>query len=456
MKRWMDVFKRVHLLMVVVVAVFFAGRAFAQQAPGATPQNPVSQNPATQNSSAQKLTLREAEQIALQNHPQIQAAMNLAQAAKAQVTESRSAYYPTIYGSLSAADAQSNSRIAAGFLNNPAVFERYANGLTVSQLLTDFGRTHNLVKSSSLHAQAQLENVVTSRADVLLQLNQAYFAALKAQAVLSVAQATVSARQLASDQVTELARNKIKSDLDVNFANVNLAQAQLLLIQAQNNLQSSFARLSAALGYSDLRTFELAEEPMPVALPPDVSGLVQQALRERPELVSERLAVSSAQSYATAQRDLKLPTISALGVAGLIPFNPAPLAPRYAAAGVNVNLPIFNGHLYGALHTEAQQRAEAESQNLRDMQDQIARDVQTAFLDAQSAFQRLDVTQRLLAEASQALDLAQSRYKLGLSSIVELTQAQLNQTEASIEQASARYDYEAQYAALNYQLGDLR
>jgi outer membrane protein len=89
------------------------------------------------------------------------------------------------------------------------------------------------------------------------------------------------------------------------------------------------------------------------------------------------------------------------------------------------------------------------------LQDVIVRDVQTAYLDVQSDFQRLVVTQRLLNEANQALDLAESRYSLGLGSILELTQAQLNQTEANIQQATARYDYEALTAALNYQLGAL-
>ena len=405
--------------------------------------------------TAQKLTLQEAEQIAIQNHPRIQAAVNLASAAKAQVTQARSAYYPIVYGSLTGVDAENNSRIAAGVLNNPIIYDRYANGVTVSQLITDFGRTHELIKSSNLHAQAQQESVVTTRADVLLQVDQSYFAALKAQSVLAVAQETVKARQLASDQVSELAKNKIKSELDLNFANVNLAQAQLLLIQAQNDLQSSFARLSAALGYSDQRTFQLADEPLPAAPPVDVSSLIQQALKDRPELVSLRLDVGSAESYATAERDLKLPTISALGAAGLVPYNEAPLAPRYAAAGFNVNIPIFNGHLFGALQNEATSRAQAENQYLRDLQNQIVRDVQTAWLNANSAFQRLSVTERLLNEANQALDLAQSRYSLGLSSIIELSQAELNQTEARIEQASATYDYQAQYSFLNYQLGAL-
>lgn len=432
---------RVLLIVLLLVPAFSQTPAVAQMA-----QSPP---------NVQQLTLHQAEQIAIQNHPRIQVAMNLASAAKAQVTETRSAYYPTVYGSLTGVDAENNSRVAAGGLNNPIIYDRYANGVTVNQLITDFGRTRELVKSSDFNAQAQQATVVTTRADVLLQVDQAYFFALKAQSVLAVAEETVKARQLGSDQVTELAKNKIKSELDVNFANVNLAQAQLLLIQAQNDLQSSFARLSAALGYSDLRTFQLNDEPMPAAPPVEVSGLVQQALRDRPELVSQRLAVSSSQSYAIAERDLKLPTVTAIGTAGLTPVNEAPLAPRYAAAGFNVNIPIFNGHLYGALHTEAAARAQAETEYLRDLQNQIVRDVQTAWLNANSAYQRLAVTDRLLSEANQALDLAQGRYSIGLSSIIELTQAELNQTEARIEQASAKYDYQTQTSFLNYQLGAL-
>jgi len=411
---------------------------------------------ATRAQNPPQLTLHDAEQIAIQNHPQIQAAIGEASAAKARVTEQRSAYYPTAYGSLTAVDAENNSRITAGALNNPIIYERYANGLTVGQLLTDFGRTQQLVKSSNLHAQAEQENVANTRADVLLGVDRAYFGVLKAQAVLAVAQETVRERQLVSDQVTELEKNKIKSGLDVSFANVNLAQAQLLLVQAQNDLDTSYAQLSAALGYGDQRTFQLAEEPMPSAPPVDFSDMLQQALRNRPDLRSLRLDAASAHSYATAERDLWFPTISAAGSAGLTPVGTTQLAPRYAAAGVNVNIPIFNGRLFNALHTEASSRARAEDQYVRDLQDRIVRDVRTAWLDANSAYQRLAVTAQLLAQANLALDLASSRYQLGLSSIVELSQAQLNQTQAQIEQATAKYDYQAQLAVLNYQIGSQR
>jgi outer membrane protein len=406
--------------------------------------------------ASQSLTLQQAEQLAIQNHPQIQAATYLAAAAKAQVTEARSYYYPHAYGSATGVKAENDSRVTAGALNNSIIYDRFAEGVTVQQLVTDFGRTHELVKSSDLHAKAQEESVTTSRADVLLQVDSAYYNVLKAQAVLQVAQETVKDRQLVSDQVTEMEKNKLKSGLDVSFANVVLAQAQLLLVQAQNDLQASYAELSAALGFADEKTYQLAEQPAPLAPPTDLSALIGEAMRNRPEIISQQLDVNAAQSYATAERDLWFPTISAVGVAGLTPYREAALAPRYAAAGFNVNIPIFNGRQFNALHAEAKAESNARQQFLRDLQNAVVRDVHKAWLNANSGYQRLALTQQLLDEANEALNLAQARYKLGLSSIIELSQAQLNATQAQIAQASAKYDYQAESSALNYQVGLLQ
>jgi outer membrane protein len=410
--------------------------------------------------TVQTLTLQQAEEMAIQNHPHIQAATALASAAEAQVREARAAYYPNANGSLTGAEAVDSNRIGAGVLNAPRVFDKYANGFSVNQLITDFGRTHQLVKGSNLHARAQRENVVTSRADVLLQVDQSYVGVLRAQAVLRVAQQTVSERQLVSDQVTQLAANLLKSQLDVTFANVDLAQSQLLLIQAQNNLQASYADLTRALGFADQRTYNLAEQGQPPAPPLELAALIQQAMMNRPELIGQQLEANSAQTFAIAERDRWFPTLSVVGAAGLIPFHTAVngtgLNDQYAAAGFNVNIPIFNGHLFGALRNEAQARALAQRENLRDLQDRIVRDVNKAWLDANSGYQRLSVVQQLVNQATLALNLAQSRYQLGLSSIVELTQAQLNLTQAQIEQVNATYDYQTELSVLNYSVGNLR
>jgi outer membrane protein len=111
---------------------------------------------------------------------------------------------------------------------------------------------------------------VVTRADVLLAVDQAYFRTLKAQAVLRVAQQTVQERQTVTDRVNALAKAKLKSGLDVSFAEVNLGQAQLLLVQAQNEVKAAYADLARALGYSDDREYELAEEPLPPVAPPEV------------------------------------------------------------------------------------------------------------------------------------------------------------------------------------------
>ena len=450
---------------IVAASVFCLSPGLQAQAPSAPPaetqapqmQAPAAPSPAAQSPTTQPqtLSLADAQRIAIQNHPQVQEAIALAAAAKAQVTEAKSSYYPTAYGSATAVDAENNSRIAAGALNNPVIYERYANGVTVNQLLTDFGRTHELVKSSDLHAKAQQESVVTTRADVLLAVDEAYYAVLRANSVLTVAQETVKDRQVVADQVTALQKNQLRSGLDVSFANVNLAQAKLLLIQAQNDVDAAQAGLAAALGYGAQQTFQLQDEPLPEAPPTDFADLLQQALMNRPELIGLRLDAESAHAYATAERDLWFPTLSAAGSAGLTPYGATQLAPRYAAVGANLNIPIFNGHLFGALKTEANEKAIAEDQNLRNQADLIARDVRTAWLDANSAYQRLSVTNQLLDEANQAMNLAQSRYNLGLSSIVELNQAQLNQTQAQIQQAGAKYDYQTQISVLNFQIGAL-
>jgi outer membrane protein len=403
-----------------------------------------------------KLTLKEAEQYALANHPLIRAADLMASAAGEVTSEARSAYSPYAYGSLTGAKAENNSRIAAGGLSNPIILDRYSNGITVGQLVTDFGRTYNLVQSSRLHADAERRNATATRAQVLLDVDRAFFDALRAQAVLKVAQETVNARQVADDQVKALAASKLRSGLDVSFANVNLSEAKLLLVQAQNDIEAARAEFSAALGYPNQQNFELEEEPLPPGPPPDLTGLIEAAIRNRPDLARLRLDADAARRFATAERDLWFPTINWVGSAGLTPFRQTNITSRYAAAGFNVNIPIFNGRLFSARHAEASDRAQAASQTLLEIQNRVAGDVKVAWLRASSAYQRLDLTAQLLSEATEAFNLAQARYNLGLGSAVELSQAQLNLTSAEIDQGRAKYDYQVQLAVLSYQVGTLR
>ncbi|MGA9776892.1 MAG: TolC family protein [Limisphaerales bacterium] len=404
------------------------------------------------------LTLADAEKLALKNHPQIAAANYRALAAQEAVVETRAGFFPSVnlYGTAVGVNEE-GTRIMAGGLNNPSVFDRAAGGLEASQLLTDFGRTANLTASSKFQAQAESQNANTTREQVLLQVDTTYFGALEAQAVLHVAQQTFDTRQLLLDQVTALATNKLRSELDVSFAQVELQQARLLVESAQNDADAAMATFSTALGYREFHEFQLVEQSPPAtAVTNDIANLIQTALSRRPELLSLRDEHDAALRYAKAERDSRLPTIEAVGVAGDAPTHDSHLPDDYAAGGVQLSLPLFAGGLYVARQHEAELQAQTDSELLRSLENNVIRDVRIAWLNFNNSLEQLRTTDELARNAAEAYDLAQARYQTGISSIVELSEAQLNLTSAQIADTGARYTVLIQQANLNYQTGMIR
>jgi outer membrane protein len=392
--------------------------------------------------SGATLTLSQAEAIALKNNPQITIGRLRALAAQQYVREARSALMPNAYLSLTAVDANPGSRLAAGFLNNPVLYPRAADGVSVTQLVTDFGRTTNLLSSSEFNAKAADQTAAATRADILLVVDQAFYNSLETKALVTVAEETVHTRQTLVDKVQALTNAKLKSDIDLSFTNVDLARGRLLLLEAQNNYQTSLAALSAILGYSGEQNFQLVEETTAVPQPAaDVAPLIQQALQQRPEIKALQFEVESAQKFGSAEHDLVRPTVNALGVVGEAPVRDNHIQSWYGAVGVNINIPLFNGFLYNARAKAADFQTEANRQKLLDARNNIARDVRNAWQDSRRAFERLSVTQQFREQASLSLDLAQARYNLGLGSIVEFTQAELQKTEADIQDTDAKYQY---------------
>ena len=405
-----------------------------------------------------RLTLQQAETLALKNNPQMSVYRLLALASAQLTREERAAYYPSIDANLTAVGADQGSRIAAGALNSPHLYEKAAGGLALSQLITDFGRTGNLVAASALRAKAADMNSLATADQIRLAVDQAFYNALQALAEQKVAGQTVAARQAVSDQVTTLFQNKLRSELDVSFANANLAQANLLLLDMQNNYQAALSRLSLVLGFPRQQGFELLETDAISNPPPNsVEELVEQAYGNRPEVMAQDYEYRAAQHFQRAERDLALPSVEVLGVVGKVPFAPTangvqPFTSWYGAAGVNINIPVFNGFLYPARSKQAALRTQATHEQLRDLKDRIANEVRTSWLNAMTAFSRINVTQQFVNQTNLSLDLSQARYTIGLSSIVELSQAQLQQTQAQIQYAAAKYQYSIAQSVLRFEI----
>jgi outer membrane protein len=413
-------------------------------------------DPSQQPPLGPSLTREQAEQMALKNNPRVTVAVLLAHAQTEQVRVTRSALFPTLNGELTGVDAEEATRLSTGSLNASRLLYHVGAGVELDQLITDFGRTRNLIASSSFQAKSAEQQSQATREDIVLAADIAFYRALEAQATLQVATSTVKARSDVNEQVGAMTASKLKSTLDQSFAQVNLSQAKLLGLNAQNEYDAAVAALNEVLGRTDDTHYQLVDDadlPPPVA--PTVEAVIAMALQQRPDLLAMVDTHEADVRFARAQRDQLLPTVSGLGAAGATPVGSSQYFAQnwYGAAGVNVSIPIFNGFKFHSEAAEADLRAKASDEQRRTLVDKVVRDVRTAWLQASSAKQRMAVTAELLREANTALDLADTRYRLGLSSIVELSQAQLQQTQAQIDNANARFEYEQDLAGLRFQSG---
>lgn len=412
----------------------------------------------TVSSIPAELTLQEAERIAIRNNPRIRVAQLLARAQHQVYRQTRAGYLPQLDGGAVAAQADNGSRFTFDGLRSTRLITHAGGGLDFHQLLTDFGHTSNLIASSKLYEKAQNAQAQASTLDIVLITDQAFYNALESQAMVKVAEQTVDTRKTTDQQITELTNNKLRSTIDLAFAEENLARAQLLLLDAQTQYNNGINALTSVLGFDRSMTYTLVESGGTVSSPPpDQDQLVQMALKQRPDLMALDYDQQAAKKYTRAQWEQLLPTLDTMAVVGGTPVRDDKYFTSnwFGAVGVDLEVPLFNGFRYTAQAHEAEDRADAAQENLRDLRDRVVRDVRDAWLQTNTSYQKIAVTEKLLKASNMGLQLAQSRYKLGLSSIVELSESQLEQTQASIENVNAQYEYELSLAALNYQLGNL-
>jgi outer membrane protein len=387
------------------------------------------------------MTRSDAERLALRNNPRITASRLLALAAGQVTRETRAGELPQISGSTTAAKAEDGSRISAGSLTDSRLYTHAGAGGEFSQLITDFGHTHELIATNKLQQKAQNQTALATEQDVLLATDQAFYRLLNAQSLLDVARATVAARGDVQSLTSALTRSALKSDLDLNIASADLSQAQLLQLDAENAVASASAALAAVLAEPADTLYHAVEDseatPPPPPSPENSAAINTSAQATRPDLQALRLNAAADQKFARAQQLQHLPTISALAIGGITPVAPDGIFVPNAQA------------------QEARLRQKAAEKQAQELSDSIARDVRIALLNAQTAFRRIAVADQFRQQTAQALALAQTRYKLGLSSIVELSQAQLQSTQAAVAAVNARYDYLLALRSLDYARGQL-
>ena len=403
-----------------------------------------------------RLTLAEAQRIALANHPSIKRQAFDVAAAEQVIDINRSAYLPQVGGVAGGVFAPQGTRIgASGGLNDPTITERGSVGLGASQLVTDFGRVDALVEASRQELQAETAKGTLTDEMVLLQATESYYNALRAEALQRVAATTLGERETLLKQIKSLEEAKLRSLLDVSIAEQDVDQARQLVLEANNRFAQAMATLAEALGYSDVRNFSLEEPKSPSEPPATMDDLIAQTMSRNPELQTLRAQSAAAQARVEAAKDSFYPTISAEGFAGVNPIRTPDqrLNPSYVAGGVVLTVPLFTGGSLTAQQLEAADEAGAAAAQLDTRRNQLLRDVQIAFSSLRTAYGNILVTRHMQETADQSLRLTEARYQIGSSSIVDLSDVQLRKTRADISYTDALYEYMIRQAALDFVTG---
>lgn len=405
------------------------------------------------------LGLQQAVELALDNHPLVREAGATLKAATARTEQARAIYYPHIDANFdtAAGAGRLNPRfLVGGFLVQPNL-SQYTGGVALNQRLFDFGYSQHTVNSAHLAERAQELGIDARQALVVLNVQASYFTSLKHQRLVQIAEETVRERGIIKGQIEALYRQQLKSKLDLDLVQVELTNAESLLVKARNGLKSSFANLNRAIGIAGAEDYVLEELPIEVRPQRPLDTLINDSL-SHPEFRRAKEMTASAEAKVTATKRQYLPTVSVYASGGDFQVFDSSRAQAsqtggWWAAGGFVSMPLFTGFLIENQIQEAKaQKAAAEAVSTN-IEQALTQQVTNSYLDTISFAQQIKLGEEQVKTAQEALNLAKQRYKLGLGSIVEVTQAEVGLTGAQTKLAEAQYDYKIAEVTLAYAAG---
>lgn len=404
------------------------------------------------------LGLQHAIETALQSHPIVQEGNASLEASSARVDQVKSLYYPQVYANAdgAAGAGRINPRFVtpAGAMLQPNL-SSYTAGLLASQRIYDFGYTNHLVESSQSGVRAQEQDVNARRALVIVNVQRTYLNSLKRHRLVRIAEETVRERGTIVNQIDTLYRQQLKSKLDLDLVRVELVNAESLLVRSRNDLKASFADLNRAMGIEGPEDYTLEDVVIEVKAQRGLNELIADSLAH-PEVKRAKEATAAAEARKRAMKSQYLPTVSAIASGGYFDtFDPNRNVTTggWWAAGGLVSMPLFTGGLIENQVKEAAAQEAAAFAQTANIEQALTQQVTNAYLDTITFTQQIKLAEELVKTAQEALSLAKQRYKLGLGSVIEVTQSEVGLTAAQTKLAEAQYDYKIAEATLVYAAG---
>lgn len=398
--------------------------------------------------AAEVLTMDEAVATALERHPLTIEANENVSVAEARSGQAFAGYYPSI---AIAAD-WSKGRSYLTPLASVKATEVHTDALYLRQNIYDFGRTAGAVEAARENRRAAAESQAVTRQDVAFRARVAYYLLLAAEKQVAATRETVAAREAVFRQAREFFTQGVRAKVEVARAEANLYEARTALIRSESNREIGRVELANAMGVSSIDGRALAE---PAASPAPLSGLedsLRDAFAARAELREYAALRNAAAAGVATARSGHYPILAGTASVGYADSTFPPEGNVWTV-GVNLTVPIFSG--FSTVEKEKEARAalraaEARQDNLKL---RIVGEVESAWLSAGDAAARVESTEKEVAAAAENRDLAVGRYREGVGSIIEVTDAQSQALNAETARIQAGYDYHAALARLDRALG---
>ncbi len=465
--------KPITSIIVITLVVGCSHFGFAQSGEQVPPVKPVVPRAAAKPAGS-VLTLAEAIRTGLATHPLLEHSRYSALIAKALIRQTQGERYPWLEASIAGSSGSlriittdgkaMHDRGGHGFDPGGALAKHNQNmvsgGFLLNQLISDFGYTAHRILATEANEAASEKEILTNKAFVILNVQKAYLNSLLQQSLVTIATETVKQRQAVRDQVQVLYQHQLKSKVDLDLMLVEVSSAELSLIKAQNDLKQSFAALNNAMGIKGPDRYQLEQIPIQVTPSQAVETLVATGLSDRPELLGNRDRLVASEELIQAVKSLNFGSLSAVGSIGMTQYGevhdggiPSDGVAPFWGFGATMKFPLFTGFRIQNQIKEASHRKGETEEELRALANEIVLQIIRAYLTRTTNAEQIALEQERVTFSKEALLLAQARYRLGLSPIVEIVRATAVLFESESRLAEARYIYKTSESVVAYATG---
>jgi outer membrane protein TolC len=304
------------------------------------------------------------------------------------------------------------------------------------------------------HDIAAAEYSLKSTRDlVVLTSANLYLQALAAEARHRSAVAQTQSAEAIFKQTSSMKEAGVVAGIDVLRAEVQLATQRQRASAASNEFEKAKLQLARTIGLPIGQAFALVDE-FPYVAAPDmtVEQALEQAYKTRPDYQASLERLQAAEANRRAATSELLPSVHLDADYGLIGLSPSDARRTYTVVG-SVNVPIFNGGRTRGTVLEADTELRSRRAEVEDMKAAVFYDVKTAFLELQATSEQLQVATRARELAAQQLAQARDRFAAGVTTSLEIVQAQQAVAESSEQYIAALYGYNVAKALLARGLG---